>query len=239
MVVWSAASVASCGVLASVQEATGGVALGSPESNTSMVFLAPTEAGPIVFDLGWTGAEEALARGLRDRGWQPSDVAGVFLTHAHRDHISAWRVVEEAPFYLGRDELPLFMGQELPPGTLDRLAARVWPTDRPNPGSLDVRPFDADTAIAFGADTVRAFVVPGHTRGSAAYLFRGVLFIGDAAGASGLTGLGPPTAIYSHDAELGAANLRGLLERVEPLDARYVCTAHARCLAYADAMERL
>lgn len=41
-------------------------------------------------------------------------------------------------------------------------------------------PFSKDTVFVFGRDTLHAFLVAGHTAGSTAYLFRGVLFVGDA-----------------------------------------------------------
>jgi glyoxylase-like metal-dependent hydrolase (beta-lactamase superfamily II) len=200
-----------------------------------MIFLASTDAGPIVIDLGWVGGPEALARGLRASGWEPADVAGVFLTHAHRDHIGAWQVVADAPFHLALHEVPLLTGGEPPPGPLDRLGDRIWPADRPEPGRLDLRPFTADTAIPLGTDTVRAFVVPGHTRGSAAYLLRGVLFIGDAAAPRLTGGLGPPAGAYSFDVAAGRAELVRLFDRIAELDVRFVCTAHARCYPFDEA----
>jgi glyoxylase-like metal-dependent hydrolase (beta-lactamase superfamily II) len=228
---------AGCGVLPAVQAATGGTAIGSGGSNRSMMFLLPTDSGPIVIDLGWVGAEETLVRTLRAAGWEPSDVVAVLLTHAHRDHVSAWRVVAEAPFYLAREEVPLLTGQEPPPGALDGLAARLLPADRPRPAELDLRPFHGDIVLTFGRDTIRAFAVPGHTRGSTAYLARSVLFVGDAAGSGLLAGIAPPTGAYSLDADAGEEALVGLLERTAALGVRYVCTAHARCVTYEDAVE--
>jgi glyoxylase-like metal-dependent hydrolase (beta-lactamase superfamily II) len=223
----------ACSTLPAVQEATGGVLLGTLDASDSMILLAPTGAGPILIDLGWVGAEDVLIRALDAGGWDPDDVAAVFLTHAHRDHIGGWRAVADAPFYLARDEVALLTGMEPPPGPLDGFADRIRGADRPSPGELTLRPFAADTAVALAGDTVFAFPLPGHTRGSAAYLFRGVLFIGDAAAPSLLGGLRPPARAYSYDAEAGVAALARLLRRPDvEARARFVCTAHARCYSF-------
>jgi glyoxylase-like metal-dependent hydrolase (beta-lactamase superfamily II) len=59
--------------------------------------------------------------------------------------------------------------------------------------------------FAVGADTVRAYVVPGHTAGSAAYLFRGVLFVGDAVTHTRAGGFAPARRGYSDDRRAAAA----------------------------------
>lgn len=150
---------------------------------------------------------------------------------------AGWRVVARAPFYLAAAEAPLLTGRESPPGPLDRLAADLVPAERPRPGELELRTFGTDTTLVVGADTIRAFLLPGHTRGSAAYLVRQVLFVGDAAGSKRLAGLGPPAGAYSWDADGGARRLAELLERTAPLGVRYVCTAHARCVTFRHARE--
>ena len=85
--------------------------------------------------------------------------------------------------------------------------------------------------------TVRAFSMPGHTAGSVAYLFRGVLFVGDGASHSG-SRLRPARAGYSDDTRLARRSLGRVLDALPAGAVRLVCTAHARCAAYTPELRR-
>lgn len=215
-----------------VQEDTRGLLIPTAGTNESVILVAPVETGMLVVDLGWSGARAELARALEHLGASPDDVTAVLLTHAHRDHISAWPLVANAPFYMAAAEADLFLGRAPPEGALVRLGHRIKPAPRPAPAELDVRTFSGDTVLTFGRDTVRAFAVPGHTAGSTAYLFRGVLFIGDALSAAPFGGLRPAVGVYSADPEQAAASIAALWSRLEGLEVRWVCTAHGRCIRY-------
>lgn len=83
-----------------VQEPPRSVAIPTTHPWSSLVYLARTDSGVVVFDLGWTGAGKHLRRGLRRMGATPEDVRAVFLTHSHRDPVDAWREVRGARFHL-------------------------------------------------------------------------------------------------------------------------------------------
>jgi glyoxylase-like metal-dependent hydrolase (beta-lactamase superfamily II) len=204
-------------------------------SNASLTYAARTSAGVLLIDLGWWGHGRALPRALAALDATPHDVALVFLTHAHRDHVAAWPAVRQARVYVAGPEYARLTGRARPRGWIPRWAERLKPTRLPRPGELDVRPFASDTAFAVGADTLRAYVVPGHTAGSAAYLFRGVLFVGDAVTYTRAGGFAPARRGYSDDARVAAASLAALWRRLPPGGVRYVCTAHARCAAFTPA----
>jgi glyoxylase-like metal-dependent hydrolase (beta-lactamase superfamily II) len=197
-----------------------------------MIYLARTTDGVAVFDLGWSGAREAMRSALEELGADSSAVRAVFITHAHRDHIEGWPLVAGAHFYLAVPESDFLFGALEYRALIPRTADALWPPHLPDNGRLQVTEFMADTVIVVGADTVRAFPVPGHTAGSAAYLFRGILFVGDAITRSVFTGFAPARSRYSEDKALAVRSLRGLFERIEPFDVRYVCTAHMRCSAF-------
>lgn len=204
---------------------TGGV-------NTSMIYLARTSDGVLAIDLGWWGERPALDRALKALEATTSDVQWVFLTHSHRDHIAAWPSVRHARIYVGAIEEPLLVGAAAHAGLVPRLIDRVKPSHLPGRGELRVTTLGQDTTILIGADTMRAFMLPGHTAGSVVYLFRGVLFLGDAVTWSRAGGFAPAKPHYSDDPRAAAANLTRLWSRLPAGAVRYACTAHARCTAF-------
>jgi glyoxylase-like metal-dependent hydrolase (beta-lactamase superfamily II) len=201
---------------------------------TSMVYLARTGAGIVAIDLGWWGSADAVRDALAELGATPDSVRDVFLTHSHRDHIGAWRLVARSRFHLALDEAEPFLGERPHDGAVPRLVERVKPADLPEPGELAVRTFSTDTAFVLGADTLRAYIVPGHTAGSAVYLFRGILFLGDAATYTRWGGYGPARGIYSDDRGRAIASLDSLWKRLPRAGVERVCTAHARCRPFDD-----
>jgi len=217
-----------------VQPATSAVALtGGP--NTSMIYFARTSDGVIAIDLGWWGNGRAVDHALRAIGASPSDVAAVFLTHSHRDHIAAWPRVRRSRFYLADAERPLLVGEREFRGWVPRNVEHMKPSGLPRPNEIDVRGFSGDTTFVFGRDTLFAFVVPGHTAGSTVYLFRGVLFLGDAVTYTRWGGFGSARRGYSDDPKAAGANLERLWARLPESEVRYVCTAHARCRTFSPA----
>ena len=214
-----------------VERESAAVALtGGP--NTSMVYLARTSVGVIAIDLGWWGSRDAVKGALRDLGADANDVTDVFLTHSHRDHMGAWRLLRQSRFHVSLAEKPQLFGEEEFEGWIPRLADRLKPSGVPKPNDVSAHVFAGDTVFVFGTDTLRAYVVPGHTAGSAVYLFRGVLFLGDAATYTPWGGYASARRGYSDDARVAATNLAALWARL-PAGVEYVCTAHARCAAYS------
>ena len=196
-----------------------------------MVYLARVPSGVIAIDLGWWGAERSVHAALRGLGSSAEDVTDVFLTHSHRDHVGAWRLVRRSRFHVAAAERATFVGERAHRGWIPRTFEHLKRSGLPRRGEVDVRTFSRDTAFAFGRDTLRAYLVPGHTAGSVAYLFRGILFLGDAATYTRWGGFAPARRGYSDDAQTAARSLDALWARV-PRDAVHsVCTAHAKCSA--------
>jgi glyoxylase-like metal-dependent hydrolase (beta-lactamase superfamily II) len=200
--------------------------------NASMAYLARVDGGVVSIDLGWWGAERSVRRALDQLGASPADVTDVFLTHSHRDHVGAWRLVRGARFHLTSAEHPAFTGESRHRGWIPRTAERLRPSRLPRRGEVNVRVFARDTAFAFGRDTLHAYVVPGHTAGSAVYLFRGILFLGDAVTYTRWSGFAPARRGYSDDVGAARRNLRALWARLPRHRVRLVCTAHAKCSAF-------
>ena len=198
-----------------------------------MIYLARTAEGVLAIDLGWWGSERALQGALRELDATHNDIAMVFLTHSHRDHIAAWRSVRHARFYVAAAEYSRLVGDSAHRGWVPRFSDQIKPPQLPHPGELDVRRFTRDTALVLGSDTLRAYVVAGHTAGTSVYLFRGVLFLGDAVTYSRWRGFAPAKPRVSDNPRLAAENLERLWTRLPPGRVRYVCTAHARCAPFS------
>jgi glyoxylase-like metal-dependent hydrolase (beta-lactamase superfamily II) len=157
----------------------------------------------------------------------------VFLTHAHRDHIAGWPLVRQARFVVGAAEVPAFTGDGSYTGWAARMGDELNEYPRPRAGELALVSVVTDTTILLGRDTVVAFPIPGHTPGSTAYLFRGILFGGDAINwrpGSGFQGARPE---FSDSVAQSRESLRALWNRLPPDRVRIMCTAHGKC-ALAD-----
>ncbi|GLC28426.1 MBL fold metallo-hydrolase [Roseisolibacter agri] len=204
-------------------------------ANASLLVARRTEAGVVIVDLGWRGAERALEDALTRLGARPRDVVAVLLTHSHRDHVGAWRAVAHAPFYVGAGERARLLGRASHRGWIPRLADHLRRPSLPD-ARLDVRELAGDTALVFGRDTVRAFALPGHTVGSLAWLVGDVLLVGDGASHAPTSGrLTPARRGFSDDARAARRSLVRLRAAVAPYHVRALCTAHARC-ATADSI---
>jgi hydroxyacylglutathione hydrolase len=222
---------AGCSVgVQNIQHVPRALVVTTPDVTRSMIDLARTDSGVVLIDLGWVDAAPTLRVALRRIGATPEEVTAVFLTHSHRDHIRAWRAVRGAAFHLAVADVPTFVGGAQHADLSSRVAARIFPNAYPTAAdSLDLRPFSRDTFFALGGDTLRAFTVPGHTAGSAAYLFRGVLFVGDALSWSYLGGFRLAKRSFTRDWEENRASVASLWERVAAYRVDWVCTAHAKC----------
>ena len=202
-------------------------------SNTSMIYLARTTDGVLAIDLGWWGQERALARALASSGATPTDVRWVVLTHSHRDHIAAWPAMRHARIFVGAPEQPLLVGAVGHRGWIPRWAERLSPSRLPGRDDLELHAIGQDTTFVIGADTLRAYPVAGHTPGSVVYLFRGVLFLGDAVTWSRWGGFAPAKRGFSDDSRAAARELERLWPRLPPGAVHHACTAHAHCAPFA------
>jgi glyoxylase-like metal-dependent hydrolase (beta-lactamase superfamily II) len=206
---------------------TGGLA-------TSMVYLARTGDSVIAIDLGWWRHRGPITAALRDLDALPDQVTDVFLTHSHRDHIGAWRLFRRSRIHVAESEKPLLLGARSHDAWVPRWTEWAKPSVLAAPNDVDVRAFARDTTFVFDRDTLYAFVVPGHTAGSTVYLFRGVLFLGDAVTHTPWGGFGRARRGYSDDVRVAAANLDSLWPRLPGDAVRYLCTAHAHCAVFSD-----
>ena len=205
---------------------------------SSMSLIARENGGAIIIDLGFFGAGRALENGLARLDLSPQSVYLIFLTHSHADHISGWRLFPNATFIMSAAESSAFVGGVRHKGPVVTWAERLFPTDLPKPGQVRIMTFTRDTAFILGSDTVRAYSVPGHTAGSAAYDFHHTLFIGDAVTMLPVLGFRGARRMYSDDTDRSRASVAALWSRVPLSPARTVCVAHGKCVADSEAFRR-
>lgn len=152
---------------------------------------------------------------LADAG---TPLRGVLLTHLHLDHITGMRdVPNDVPVYTGRDEakdakvMYLFSRGSTEAALEGKGPLQEWPF--PAAPSADAQALDGVVDV-FGDGSVFAIWVPGHTRGSTAYLVNAttgpVLFTGDACHTRWGWDHGVEPGSFTNDQRQNAASLAKL-----------------------------
>ena len=158
-------------------------------------FVLKTQEGAILFDGGWRRG--TVERKLEEQGLALSDITDLLLTHGHRDHLAVATELDDARIW----------GFAAEQGVLDEETdEEVRFTDTLGDGQ----------AVRLGGVDVQAFLVEGHTAGSAVYLVNGVLILGDSALVNRDGALVPVPEKRSENPEQLVASMRALAERLEP-----------------------
>jgi len=153
-------------------------------------------------------------------------VRDIFLTHGHNDHSAAAHLFPAARVHIGAADLLLTQGKEGGHGPITRY---VHAHDA---GIAAFVPIAQDGPIEAGQKSVRAFLIPGHTGGSAAFLVDGLLFLGDSAGATSAGQLiGAPYA-FSDNQLQNRQSLKRLASIItgEKLEVKELVPAHSGAL---------
>ncbi|MEC7948786.1 MAG: MBL fold metallo-hydrolase [Myxococcota bacterium] len=152
-----------------------------------------TGTGTVLVDAGFR--EQTVTEGLAGHGIDAASIDTVLLTHAHGDHVSGRAAVPQAELWGIGSEAEL-LGESTDGATLDRALT-------------------AGEVLAFGGTRVEVLSVPGHTRGSAAYLVDGVLLLGDACLVDGDGRVALVPEKRSEDPHQAAVSLAGLARQLE------------------------
>jgi len=131
-----------------------------------------------LIDCGADPSAEEIMAVLRYKGVDATAVTSIFLTHGHTDHSAGLRKFPEAEVYVGPGDHDFVEGTGVADGPLLKLIGK-----KPELAIADVNKLhdlEDNQVITVGDKIIRAFSVPGHTRGSFAYLIDGLLFVGDA-----------------------------------------------------------
>ncbi len=160
-------------------------------------------------DAGNDKEGKALRAELTRRGKGPDDVTAILITHGHPDHVAALPIFQKARLFAMEAESASIAGTDEPRGMLRRFAPA-------KPTGLTVsRPLKDGESFNLGQRKAQAFLVPGHTRGSAAYLVNGILFLGDSADATSKGTVVGAKWIFSDSVDENAKSLRSLVNRLK------------------------
>jgi hydroxyacylglutathione hydrolase len=170
-----------------------------------------------------TSARAVLAA-LAKRGLGPEAVKAILLTHGDPDHISGVLAFPKAQVMALAADVPLAEGREI--------RMLTWLLSPKDTGVRVTRALSDGDVVELSGVAFRVYAVPGHTKGSAAYLARGVLFMGDSAEATTEGALAPGKRLTSADPALNRASLATLAARLAPraAEVKAIAPAHSGIL---------
>jgi glyoxylase-like metal-dependent hydrolase (beta-lactamase superfamily II) len=196
--------------------ADGVVAVQDGYVSLHVVDVAPGRV--LLVDCG-QGAEAVRAH-LASRGLGDEAVAAILLTHGHADHVGGCAAFPDAVVHALGAERDLVEGRVAARGPLTRLAGA-----RDHGVRVDRVVADGEV-LRIGDVDVEAFAVPGHTAGSAAWLVRDVVFVGDSASVEDDGDLRPAPWAFTDDPAENRAALTRLANRLRDRAVARVAASH-------------
>ena len=150
-------------------------------------FLVEGPDGTVLIETGPESCREVLLSEIRELGFDPESIKGVFVTHIHLDHSggAGWWAQQGIPVFVH----PKGARHLIDPTRLEESARRVygdrfdslWGALIPAPEE-SVRIINDEEVIEIAGVQVKAINTPGHAFHHHAFLIENVLFTGDAAG---------------------------------------------------------
>jgi glyoxylase-like metal-dependent hydrolase (beta-lactamase superfamily II) len=214
------------GKASGAEEVKSGIVVSS--SMSSYAYAAKVGKKVILFDAGADPAGAPIDALL---GWlhaSRSDVTDVFATHGHGDHTAGASTLGKVRLRVGAGDLAL-AEKKVPP---EALAGKALTLAMSYPAVTATDPLTGAATIDVGegadAKKVKAFPIPGHTPGSYAFLYDGVLFVGDAM-IFKQGRLDPAIKMFDAHPDQNKAAIRALQKQVENEEIDIICTGHGGC----------
>ena len=142
------------------------------KAGMALTWIIPTETGVVLVD---AGSEPDAALILAELGGRT--VHAVLITHGHFDHTAGLEAFRDVPIFVGPGEGALVRGEITPGGWMARMAIMMMAS--PLPDLPNMVEFEDGRDIIIDGTTIKAIHTPGHTRGSAMYVWNKTLFSGD------------------------------------------------------------
>jgi hydroxyacylglutathione hydrolase len=150
------------------------------DTGSSYAWVVPTASGVVLVDAGGAADAAALKAEIGDRR-----VQAVLITHGHVDHTTGLAAFPGVPVWCGPGEAAMIRGTSLPRGWAQRVLINHVLAGPPPPA--DLREAADGEALAVDGETFTVVHVPGHTPGSAMYLWKDLLFSAIQRSATGTT----------------------------------------------------
>jgi hydroxyacylglutathione hydrolase len=175
------------------------------------VGMIPSGSGQVILvDCGNDAKATAILAELKQMGLGVEAVKAIFLTHGHPDHIAGCGVFPQAKVFAMAPEQPFLEGKVAFESPIGKLMGKK------NSGIHVMRYLQDEETLQCGDVNVTAYLIPGHTDGSAAYLAAGTLYMGDSADAGKDGKLLPAKRFLSNDTEQNHASLKKLAAELKP-----------------------
>ncbi|MGF1742936.1 MBL fold metallo-hydrolase [Vibrio profundum] len=142
------------------------------DAGGSFTWVIPTQTGVALIDSGWDSDAKALKEEIGDR-----KVHAILITHGHFDHTGGLPFFPDAVVYIAPGEGPLLKGEAKAKGWMARMSTFMMSPQPYSPRHL--KEFKDGDVIEIDGEQFKAIHMPGHTQGSAMYLWKDVLFTGD------------------------------------------------------------
>src|SRR5882672_8903693 len=138
---------------------------------TVSTWLIPTTAGLIMIDSSQEPYVDHVLDNIRNLGFDPKDVKYVLITHGHLDHFGgASRIKQLSGARIGLSETDWKMVDDVAQGYRDKpqIAPPFNVAYQRGPNDLTFK--DGDV-ITLGKTSIKVYITPGHTPGSASFEF--------------------------------------------------------------------
>ncbi len=176
------------------------------------VGLIPVGNGEFVMiDCGNDPEAKSILAYLQRNNISRDSVKTIFITHGHPDHVAGCRQFPNAQIFAMAPEQGLIEGREAGRSIVGRVMGK-----RSTGTACDPLFAGRRKLCNAGNVTVTAYLIPGHTDGSAAYLAAGTLYLGDSADAGKDGKLLHAKGMASNDVNQNVTSLQALAVRLKP-----------------------
>lgn len=198
------------------------------DAGKSLAWILRTKHGAALIDAGMDKDARAVLAELGSEGLSPAQVHSILLTHAHPDHWGGAAAFPAAKVYAGAGDVALLEGKAKLKGPMSAALEGMMPAPL-----AAVEAVQDGQVLQLDGEELRVIALPGHTPGSTAYLWKDLLFTGDALLGKGAAEVSAAPWLFCED----AAEARRSLEKLR--DVPFTRMADGHVGATADARSKL